>query len=121
MIASIIYFVLAALISMDCVIDGLKQYKSKTPVSITWNDPPREEELTSVIEWNHRHGRDFIIFGSVLFVTLIVYIILLEKYDISTIHKIAFFIAIFGEIAWVAIEDYVMKKKMINKNSDIAE
>lgn len=57
MIVSIIYFVLAALISMDCVINGLKYYKSKTPVSITWNDPPREEELTSVIEWNHRHGR----------------------------------------------------------------
>ena len=45
--------------------------------------PPRENELTSVAAWNHRHGRNFIILGCALFITLSVFAYFLEKLDMG--------------------------------------
>lgn len=53
------------------VILGIRQYRAEKPAVInTGEKPPREDELISVTEWNHRHGRNFIILGCALFITL---------------------------------------------------
>lgn len=116
MAATIIYLVISLLVSLIFVILGLKQYKSKTPVAInTGEKPPSEEELTSVTEWNHRHGRNLIIFGCVLFVTLSVFVFLMERFENTTVQIVGVMLFIFGEVAWIIIEDSIMKKKMIKK------
>lgn len=50
-----------------------------------------------------------------LFVTLSVFVFCLERLENTTIKIVVFILVIFGEIAWVVIEDSVMKKKMIKK------
>lgn len=116
MVATIIYLVISLLVSLIFVILGLKQYKSKTPVTInTGEKTPREEELTSVTEWNHRHGRNFVILGCMSFVTLSVFVFCLDRFENIIIQMVVFLLAIFGEIAWVVIEDSAMKKRMIKK------
>ena len=68
MAATIIYLVISLLVSLIFIILGMIQYKAEKPVTInTGEKPPREDELTSVTEWNHRHGRNFIIFGCAFF------------------------------------------------------
>ena len=116
MAETIVYLAISLLESLIFIILGLKQYKSKTPVTInTGEKPPTEEELTSVTEWNHRHGRNFIILGCMNFVTLSVFVFCLERLENTTIQIVVFILVIFGEIAWIVIEDSVMKKKMIKK------
>ena len=116
MAETIVCLAISLLVSLIFVILGLKQYKSKTPVTInTGEKPPTEEELTSVNEWNHRHGRNFVILGCMVFVTLSVFVFCLEKFENIFIQMVVFLLAIFGEIAWVVIEDSAMKKRMIKK------
>ena len=63
MAGTIIGIVIFALVSMIFVILGIAQYRSKVPVSInTGEKPPREDELTDMTEWNHKHGRNFVIY-----------------------------------------------------------
>lgn len=65
--------VISLLVSLIFVILGIRQwqYRAEKPVVInTGEKPPREDELISVTEWNHRHGRNFIILGCALFITL---------------------------------------------------
>ena len=70
MAATIIYLVISLLVSLIFIILGIMQYRSEKPVSINMGEKPlRKEELTNVTEWNHRHGRNFIILGCVLFIT----------------------------------------------------
>ena len=58
---TIIYLVISLLVSLIFVILGIRQYRAEKPVVInTGEKPPREDELISVTEWNHRHGRNFI-------------------------------------------------------------
>lgn len=114
----IIYLVISLLVSLIFIILGMWQYRAEKPVAInTGEKPPREDELTSVTEWNHRHGRNFIIFGCVLFITLSVFVYFLEKLDGVVFQVVIFMIVIFAEIAWVEFEHNTMKKKMI-KNSN---
>ena len=116
MAAAIIYLVISLLVSLIFIILGIKQYRAEKPVTInTGEKPPREEELTSVAEWNHRHGRNFIIFGCALFITLSVFMHFIEKLDNVVLQVVIFMIVLFAEIAWVAFEHHVMKKKMIKK------
>ena len=116
MAATIIYLIISLVVSLIFIILGIRQYKSEQPVSInTGEKPPREDELTSVAEWNHRHGRNFIIFGCMLFITLSVFVYFIEKLDNVVFQVVIFMIVIFAEIAWVAFEHNVMKKKMIKK------
>lgn len=57
MAGTIIYLVISFLVSIIFIVLGIHQYRSKIPVSInTGEKPPREDELTSVTEWNHRPG-----------------------------------------------------------------
>lgn len=117
MAATIIYLVISLLVSLIFIILGIRQYKAEKPVSInTGEKPPREDELTSVAEWNHRHGRNFIIFGCMLFITLSVFGYFVEKLDSAVLWVVIFMIVLFAEIAWIEFEHNVMKKKMI-KNS----
>lgn len=107
----IIYLVISLLVSLIFIILGMWQYRAEKPVAInTGEKPPREDELTSVTEWNHRHGRNFIIFGCVLFITLSVFVYFLEKLDGVVFQVIIFMIVIFAEIAWVEFEHNTMKK-----------
>ena len=118
MAATIIYLVISLLVSIIFIILGIRQYKAEKPVSInTGEKPPREDELTSVTEWNHRHGRNFIILGCALFITLSVFVYFIEKPDGAALQvaTVIFVIMIFAEIAWVAFDHNVMKKKMIKK------
>ncbi|MDO5019663.1 MAG: hypothetical protein Q4E29_04245 [Lachnospiraceae bacterium] len=114
MAAIIIYLVISLLVSLIFIILGIRQYRAEKPVTInTGEKPPREDELTSVTEWNHRHGRNLIIFGCALFITLSVFVYFIEKLDSSIFQVVIFLIVIVAEIAWVEIEHHVMKKKMI--------
>ncbi len=114
MVATIIYLVISALVSLIFIILGISQYRAEKPVTInTGEKPPREDELTSVAEWNHRHGRNFIILGCALFITLSVFGYFIEKLDSVVLQVVILMVAIFIEIAWVELEHNVMKKKMI--------
>ena len=116
MTAAIIYLVISLAVSLIFIILGIKQYRAEKPVAInTGEKPPREDELTSVAEWNHRHGRNFIIFGCALFITLCVFVYFMEKLDNVVVQVIIFMVVLFAEIAWVAFEHNMMKKKMIKK------
>ena len=116
MAATIIYLVISLLVSLVFIILGIRQYRAEKPVTInTGEKPPRDDELTSVAEWNHRHGRDFIILGCALFITLSVFAYFIEKLDNVVLQVGILMIVIFAEIAWVQFEHNVMKKKMIKK------
>ena len=68
---TIIYLVISLLVSLIFVILGIRQYRAEKPVVInTGEKPPREDELISVNECNHRHGRNIIILCCALFITL---------------------------------------------------
>ena len=122
MAAIIIYLVISLLVSLIFIILGIRQYRAEKPVTInTGEKPPREDELTSVTEWNHRHGRNLIIFGCALFITLSVFIYFIEKLDNSVFQVVIFLIVIFVEIAWVELEHNVMKKKMIKNRHTKSE
>ena len=116
MAATIIYLVISLLVSLIFIILGIRQYKAEKPVAInTGEKPPREDELTSVAEWNRRHGRNFIILGCMLFITLSVFVYFIEKMDHVAVQVVIFLIVLFAEIAWVGFDHNVMKKKMIKK------
>lgn len=116
MAATIMYLVVSLLVSLVFIILGIKQYRAEKPVAInTGEKPPHEDELTSVAEWNHRHGRNLIIFGCTLFITLSVFMYFIEKLDGIVFQVVIFMILLFAEIAWVEHEHNVMKKKMIKK------
>lgn len=122
MAAIIIYLIISLLVSLIFIILGIRQYKAEKPVTInTGEKPPREDELTSVTEWNHRHGRNLIIFGCALFITLSVFVYIIEKLDSSVFQVVIFLIVIFAEIAWVEFEHHVMKKKMIKNRQAKSE
>lgn len=117
MAATIIYLVISLLVSLVFIILGISQYRAEKPVALnTGEKPPCEEELTSVTEWNHRHGRNLIIFGCALFITLSVFMYFIEKMDRVVVQAVIFMIVLFAEIAWLVYEHNVMKKKMIKNN-----
>ncbi len=114
MAAIIIDLVISLLVSLIFIVLGIKQYRAEKPVTInTGEKPPREDELISVTEWNHRHGRNLIIFGCVLFITLSVFVFFIEKLDNVVLQAVIFILVLFVEIEWVEFEHNVMKKKMI--------
>jgi hypothetical protein len=115
MAATIIYLIISLLVSLIFIILGMIQYKAEKPVTInTGEKPPREDELTSVPEWNHRHGRNFIILGCAFFITLSVFAYFIENLVDSVLFQaVILLISLFAEIAWVEFEHKVMKKKMI--------
>ena len=117
MAATIIYLVISLLVSLIFIILGIRQYRAEKPVAInTGEKPPREDELTSVTEWNHRHGRNFVILGCVLFITQAVFGYFIKKLDGVVVQVVIYMIVLFSEIAWVEFEHNMMKKKMIKKN-----
>jgi len=116
MAATIIYLIISSLVSLIFIILGIRQYRAEQPVVLnTGETPPREDELTSVSAWNHRHGRNSIILGCLLFITLSVFRYFIEKMNSVVLPVIILMIVIFAEIAWVTFEHHVMKKKMIKK------
>ena len=117
MAATIIYLAISLFVSLIFIVLGIKQYRAEKPVAInTGEKPPSEDELTSVAEWNHRHGRNLIIFGCVLFITLSVFMYFIEKMDGVVVQVVIFMIVLFAEIAWLVYEHNVMKKKMMKNN-----
>ena len=62
-----------------------------------------------------KHGRNFIILGCALCITLTVVGYFIAKLDGAALYGavVIFVIMIFAEIAWVVIEHNVMKKRMI--------
>lgn len=118
MAGTIIYLVISSLVSLIFIILGVNQFRSKVPVTLNTGEvPPREDELTDMLEWNHKHGRNLMIYGCALFVTMAVFIYFLEKFDNTVFQMLAFFIVIFAEIAWLEIQHSLLKKKLIKKHS----
>ena len=116
MAETIIYLVISFLVSLIFVVLGISQYNSEKPVSLnTGEKPPCEDELTDVLEWNHKHGKSLIIYGGVLFLTLSAFVYFIEKYDYTVVQIILFGLAIWGEIAWLEIQHNILKKKLIKK------
>ncbi|MCM1136819.1 MAG: hypothetical protein NC400_14745 [Clostridium sp.] len=114
----IIYLVVSSLVSLIFIALGVNQLRSKVPVALnTGEDPPREDELIDMSEWNRKHGRNLIIYGCALFVTMSVFIYFLEKLDSIAFQMAVFFMVIFGEIAWLEIQHSLLKKKLIKKHS----
>lgn len=110
----IVFLVMSLMVSLVFVLLGINQFRSKVPVSLnTGENPPREDELIDMLEWNHKHGRNWIIFGCVLFITLSVFVYFLEKLDGAVWQAVIFLIAIFGEIAWLVLQHNHLKKKLI--------
>ena len=110
MAAIIIDLVISLLVSLIFIVLGIKQYRAEKPVTInTGEKPPREDELISVTEWNHRHGRNLIIFGCVLFITLSVFVFFIEKLDNVVLQAVIFILVLFVEIEWVEFEHNVIK------------
>ena len=117
MAATIIYLVISLLVSLIFIILGIMQYRSEKPVSINTGEKPlRKDELTNVTEWNHRHGRNFIVLGCVLFITQAVFGYFIKKLDGVVVQVVIYMIVLFSEIAWVELEHNMMKKKMIKKH-----
>jgi len=115
--ATIVYLVISLLVSLVFIILGISQYRAEKPVAInTGEKAPREDELISVTEWNHRHGRNFIILGCVLFITQAVFGYFIKKLDGVVVQVVIYMIVLFSEIAWVEFEHNMMKKKMIKKH-----
>ena len=113
MAGTIFYLVISFLVSLAFILLGIRQYRAKKPVTInTGEKPPREEELTSVAEWNHRHGRNFIILGCAMFLTLSVFAYVMEKRDGGVLPVMILLLALFAEIGWVMLEHRVMKKAL---------
>ena len=74
MVGTIVYLFFSFLVSSIFVILGISQVNSSEPVSINSGEkPPEPEELISVKEWNQKHGRNFIIYGFLLFLTMVVF------------------------------------------------
>ena len=118
MAATIMYLVISLLVSLAFIVLGIGQYRAEKPVTInTGEKPPLEDELTSVAGWNHRHGRNLIIFGCALFITLSVFGYFVEKINGIAFQMVIFTVVLFAEIAWVAFDHHRMKKKMIKKQS----
>ena len=118
MAETIIYLAISFLVSLIFIVLGIRQYNSEKPVSLnTGEKPPCEDELTDVSEWNHKHGKNLIKFGVVLFLTLSVFVSLIEKYDYVVVQVILFILVIWAEIAWLKIQHNILKMKLI-KNSD---
>ena len=116
MASTIIYLIIALLVSLIFIILGIRQYKAEKPVAInTGEKPPREDELTSVTEWNHRHGRNLIIFGCLLFITLSIVVYFIGKIENVVFQAAIFLVLIFAEIAWVEFQHITMKKKKKKK------
>ena len=116
---TIIYLVISFLVSLIFVVLGIKQYNSEKPVSLnTGEKPPSEDELTDVLEWNHKHGKNLIIYGGVLFLTLSVFVYFIEKYDYIIVQMILIILVILGEVAWLEIQHNILKKKLIKNSND---
>lgn len=114
MAGTIFYLVISFLVSLVFILLGFRQYRAEKPVTInTGEKPPREEELTSVAEWNHRHGRNFIILGCLLFLTLSVFPFAIEKADSAALPVLILMLVLSAEAAWVLLEHRAMKKSMI--------
>lgn len=49
---------------------GIVQLRSENPVAFySGEKPPRPEELTDVDAWNKKHGRMWVIYGSIIIIT----------------------------------------------------
>ena len=116
MAETIIYLAISFLVSLIFVVLGIRQYNSEKPVSLnTGEKPPCEDELTDVLEWNHKHGKNLIIYGGMLFLTLSAFVYFIEKYDYIVVQMILFILVIGGEITWLEIQHNLLKKKLIKK------
>ena len=116
MAGTIIYLTISILVSLIFIVLGICQYKSKKPVSLnTGETPPRENELVDLTEWNHKHGRNLIIYGCLLFITLAIFVYFLNRTDNVVVQLVVFFAVIFGEIAWLEVQHNLLKKRLIKK------
>lgn len=104
--------IMVFLASMILILLGVHQYKSQKPVSLsTGEKPPKEDELTDMTEWNHRHGRNLIIYACVTFTVSFINIFFIG-YSKSVLPML---IAYFGGFLWVEIEHKKMKRTLIKK------
>ena len=73
----------------------------------------KDAERGYMTEWNHKHGRNLVVYGCMLFVTGTVFLYFLERLESVTLELVVFFAVILAEVAWLEIQHISMKKKMI--------
>ena len=80
MAENIILLVILGIVSIIMIGIGISQMKRKTPVGFyTGEIPPKEEELTDVVQWNKKHGRMCIIYGCSIICSYFIGMILRES------------------------------------------
>ncbi len=68
---NILYFAISFLVSLIFVVLGIRQCRSKSPVTMNTGEKPlRPEQLSDVKAWNTGHGKAFIVYGILLMATL---------------------------------------------------
>ncbi len=114
MVGTIIYLAISLLVSLAFVLLGMRQIHSTVPVGMnTFEKPPREDELINMTEWNHKHGRNLIVYGCLLFITLCAFWLLLMIADTTVILLLLLSFAIIGELVWLEVQHSQLKKKLI--------
>ena len=120
MAGTIVYVFISFLVSSIFVILGISQIHSSEPVGInTGEKPPKPEELISVKEWNQKHGRNFIIYGCLLFLTMILFWILFSVLELFKLSFVFLAVAVVGEFLFLELGHIYLKKKFIIKSSTI--
>lgn len=65
--SSIIAFIIYLIVAAMMIGIGISQLRSASPVGFySGEKPPREEELTDVQAWNHKHGMMWLIYGVII-------------------------------------------------------
>jgi hypothetical protein len=113
----IIYMVISGLTSFIFIIIGITQSRSAVPVGFySGEKPPCIEDVTDVHNWNKQHGKNWIIFGIILFATLTVFIFTISLLEYAVVQAILFFAAIGLELVWLITRHEALKRKYIRNN-----
>jgi hypothetical protein len=113
----IIYMVISGLTSFIFIIIGITQYHSAVPVGFySGEKPPCIDDVSDVHSWNRQHGKNWIIFGIILFATLTVFIFTISLLEYTVVQTILFTVAIGLELVWLIARHEALKRKYIRKD-----
>ncbi|MDO4297880.1 MAG: hypothetical protein Q4C59_05285 [Lachnospiraceae bacterium] len=107
---SFFIFLLAAVI-MICI--GISQVRNRKPVGFySGQEPPKEEEVSEVKEWNMKHGAMWIIYGAAVFGVYIAGIFMK-----GMIHTAALLIVMFGGVICMVWYHHRLEKKYLRQRN----
>ena len=93
---------------------GIWQYKSKNPVGF-WSgkEPPKEQEVTDIEAYNHKHGMMWILYGSGMIVIFCFGTILGTK-----AVMVILMLELIGGIILMALYHYRLEKRYVTKKAE---